>query len=312
MGKGTASAATLTAADLPGGWEVEAFDRWLPGRSPETTRAYRSDVAAFARWAERGGTGGPGDVDRVLLRRYLAYLSTRHYARATVARKAAALRSYFLWCRRQGVVASDPARRLSVPSASGRLPKVLSHRELAALLDGEAGEPPETPLAVALRQRDDAVLELLYAAGLRVAELCGLDRTGVDLTARTVTVLGKGDKERRLPIHERSAEALGRWLAEGRAGLAGPDSPSQAVFLNRRGNRLGPRDVRRLLDRRSPVPTHPHALRHSFATHLLDGGADLRVVQELLGHASLRTTQVYTHVSKDRLLGVYAGTHPRA
>jgi site-specific recombinase XerD len=309
-------------------WAVEEFARRLRSRSPATARAYRSDVAAFAEWACRGGIEGPGGVDRILLRRYLAYLTTRRYARATVARKAAALRSYFEWCRRQGMTADDPARRLSAPTAGGRLPKVLSHAELAELLDppGPAPAATATPapaataaragpagaLAAAVGLRDDAVLELLYAAGLRVAELCGLDRAGVDLQARTVTVRGKGDRERRLPVHRRCADALGRYLEEGRPHLARPDSPPEAVFLNRRGRRLGDRDVRRVLDRRSPVPTHPHALRHSFATHLLDGGADLRVVQELLGHASLHTTQIYTHVSKERLLSVYEGTHPRA
>jgi integrase/recombinase XerC len=294
-------------------WDVAAFDQSLRGRSPETARAYRGDLQAFAEWAGRSGVDRPAGVDRVLLRRYLAFLGTRRYARATVARKAAALRAYFRWCRRRGLVDADPAVRLTAPSANGRLPKVLSHQDLAVLLapphDGNPpSEVPEDPLAI----RDIAVLELLYAAGLRVAELCGLDRSGVDLRGRTVTVLGKGDRERRLPVHDRCAEALARWLSDGRADLARPGSPPEAVFLNQRGNRLGPRDVRRILDRRSPVPTHPHALRHSFATHLLDGGADLRVVQELLGHASLRTTQVYTHVSKDRLLTVYSDTHPRA
>ncbi len=324
--------------DPIGTWQIVELVDSFDGRSPETIRAYRSDVTAFAQWAARGGARGPEQVDRLLLRRYLAYLTARRYARATVSRKAAAIRAYFAWCRRRGLVEVDPARSLSAPSSGGRLPKVLSHRELEVLLDGSPGNPGVTPtvrdapsagparpapgsaaprgphgsLAEAVRLRDDAVLELLYAAGLRVAELCGLDRDGVDVAARTVTVRGKGDKERRLPVHERSAAATERWLAGGRAVLAHPGSPEKAVFLNRRGNRLGPRDVRRILDRRSPVPTHPHALRHSFATHLLDGGADLRVVQELLGHASLQTTQVYTHVSKDRLLEVYGGTHPRA
>ena len=296
-----------------GAWAIDAFVRRLANRSAATVTAYRADVAAFAAWAGRSGVDGPAGVDRILLRRYLAYLTTRRYSRATVARKAAALRSYFDWCRRQGTTADDPARRLSAPGAGGRLPTVLSHPELAALLEppGPPSGPPGS-LAAALDQRDLAVLELLYAAGLRVAELCGLDRADLDLRARTVTVRGKGDKERRLPVHRRSAEALGRWLADGRARLVREGSPTEAVFLNRRGSRLGTRDVRRILDRRSPVPTHPHALRHSFATHLLDGGADLRVVQELLGHASLQTTQIYTHVSKERLRSVYEGTHPRA
>ncbi len=154
-----------------------------------------------------------------------------------------------------------------------------------------------------------AVLELLYAAGLRVSELCGLDRRDVDLRGRTVTVLGKGAKQRRVPVHDAAVAALAAWLEGGREEMAGPP---EAVFVNRRGNRLGPCDVRRILDRRAASPTHPHALRHTYATHLLNGGADLRVVQELLGHASLATTQVYTHVSKERLRSVYGSTHPRA
>jgi site-specific recombinase XerD len=172
---------------------------------------------------------------------------------------------------------------------------------LSTLLD----EPAATPLD----RRDHAVLELLYAAGLRVSELCGLDRDDVDLRGRTVTVLGKGSKQRRLPMHESATTALRDWLERGRSAMAGPP---EAVFVNQRGARLGPRDVRRILDRRAASPTHPHALRHTYATHLLDGGADLRVVQELLGHASLATTQVYTHVSKERLRSVYEETHPRA
>jgi integrase/recombinase XerC len=269
-------------------------------------------LAAFIEWAARGGTAAPAAVDRMLLRRYLAFLATRRYARASVARKAAALRAYFSWCRRRGLVEADPARGLSAPKATGRLPRVLSHGELDRLLDGGQKTTDDDPRSVALELRDRAVLELLYAAGLRVAELCGLDRGGVDLQGPTVTVIGKGDKERQVPVHDRAARALAEWLREGWPQLARPESPRAAVFLNSVGHRLGPRDVRRIIDRRSPVPTHPHALRHSFATHLLDGGADLRVVQELLGHSSLQTTQVYTHVSKERLVSVYRGTHPRA
>ena len=141
-------------------------------------------------------------------------------------------------------------------------------------------------------------LELLYAAGLRVSELCGLDRGDIDLRGRTVTVLGKGAKQRRVPVHDAAVAALAAWFEHGRDDMEGPP---EAAFVNRRGGRLGPRDVRRILDRRSASPTHPHALRHTYATHLLDGGADLRVVQELLGHSSLATTQIYTHVSKERL-----------
>jgi site-specific recombinase XerD len=234
------------------------------------------------------------------LRRYLASLGTRKMARATVARKAAALRCYFAWLLRQGRIGSDPARSLRAPSGGGRLPRVLSGGEMATLLDG--------PVETALERRDRAVLELLYAAGLRVSELCGLDRGDIDLRRRTVTVVGKRAKQRRVPVHDAAVAALRAWLEGGRDDMPGPP---EAAFVNRRASRLGPRDVRRILDRRAPAPTHPHALRHTFATHLLDGGADLRVVQELLGHASLATTQVYTHVSKERLRSVYRETHPR-
>ncbi len=313
-----------TPASVAARWQLGEFGGWLLSRSDATRRAYLGDLEAFCEWAGRAGCAGPTDVDRVLLRRYLAYLSTRGYARASVARKAAALRAYFAWGRRRGLVHEDPSRRLGSPSGGGRLPNVLSPSELEILLEGNgpagAGRgagggrraAQRAGRAAAYALRDDAVLELLYAAGIRVSELCGLDRAGVDLVARTVTVMGKGAKERRLPVHARCADALSRWLEEGRPVVAGPDSPSDAVFLNRRAQRLGPRDVRRIVDRRSPVPTHPHALRHSMATHLLDGGADLRVVQELLGHASLRTTQIYTHVSRERVVEVFERAHPRA
>jgi integrase/recombinase XerC len=296
-----ADADTDTGAAIAGAWDLAGFGDWLSGRAEATRRAYVGDLTSFARWMGRSDVTGPAGVDRLHLRRYLASLGTRHLARATVARKAAALRCYFSWALRQGLVPADPARTLRAPSGKGRLPRVLSSGEIGTLLDG-AGTSM-------LDQQDDAILELLYAAGLRVSELCGLDRRGVDLAGRTVTVLGKGGKERRVPIHDAAVATLDEWLRGGRAEMPGP---REAVFVNRRGSRMGPRDVRRILDRRAAAPTHPHALRHTFATHLLDGGADLRVVQELLGHASLATTQIYTHVSKERLRAVYEGTHPRA
>ena len=292
---------SVPEGDPAPGWDLPGFGDWLSGRAEATRRAYLSDLGAFAEWMSRSGVDAPAGVDRLHLRRYLASLGTRRLARATMARKAAALRCYFAWSVRQGRLVSDPSRSLRAPTGKGRLPRVLSEGEIGALLD--------RPGASAIDQRDAAVLELLYAAGLRVSELCGLDRRGVDLHGRTVTVLGKGGKERRVPIHERAAMALQEWLREGRTTMPGP---AQAVFVNQRGSRLGPRDVRRILDRLALSPTHPHALRHTFATHLLDGGADLRVVQELLGHASLASTQIYTHVSKERLRSVYEGTHPRA
>jgi site-specific recombinase XerD len=294
-------------------WEFDAFTQALGASAPATVRAYRSDVDSFAEWAARSGATGPGQVDRLLLRRYLAYLATRGYERRTIARKAAALRRYFAFARRRGLIDDDPSRRLSAPSGEGRLPRVLAPDELGALLESTAPVgPPEDPRAEAVRLRDDAVLELLYGSGLRVSECCGLDGDGLDLAHGSVTVWGKGGKQRRVPMGEPSADACRRYLESGRPVLRQAESPRNAVFLNARGRRLGPRDVRRIIDRRSVVPTHPHALRHTYATHLLDGGADLRVVQELLGHASLRTTQRYTHVSKERLIGVYKRAHPRA
>jgi site-specific recombinase XerD len=286
---------------VPPDWDLAGFAAWLAGRSAATRKAYVSDVGAFAEWMARSRVESPGDVDRMHLRRYLASLGTRKLARATIARKAAALRCYFSWLLRQGRIGSDPARSLRAPSGGGRLPRVLSGGEMSSLLD--------VATESAVDRRDLAVLELLYAAGLRVSELCGLDRGDIDLGGRTVTVLGKGGKQRRVPVHDAAVAALRAWFADGRDQMGGPP---EAAFVNRRSARLGPRDVRRILDRRSVSPTHPHALRHTYATHLLDGGADLRVVQELLGHSSLATTQVYTHVSKERLRSVYGGTHPRA
>lgn len=302
-------------------FELDGFVRSLAGQSPATRRAYEEDVVAFLEWLERAGIGNPSSVDRLLLRRYLAYLTTRRYARRTIARKASALRCYFAWLRRTGLIASDPSRRLTAPAGEARLPRVLSASELDELLDGARAADDGDP---ARRLRDDALLEVLYGSGLRVAELCGIDIKDLDLSGRAVTVWGKGSKQRRVPLSQPSVEALSAYLGSGRprllapegatrsGGASGPAGVIDAVFLNGRHRRMTARDVRRVLDRRSPVPTHPHALRHTYATHLLDGGADLRVVQELLGHASLRTTEVYTHVSTERLASAYRSAHPRA
>jgi integrase/recombinase XerC len=295
------------------GFELDGFVRSLAGQSEATRTAYEGDVRSMLGWLERVGITDPREVDRLVLRRYLAYLATRRYARRTIARKASAVRAYFAWLKRAGVVTADPARRLSAPAGEARLPRVLSTGEVTALLELPGHDDEAEP---ARRLRDDAMLELLYGSGLRVAELCGLDVTALDLDGRSITVWGKGSKQRRVPLGEPSVEAVSAYLDRGRTAYlprAHTDaSAALAVFFNSRHHRMTPRDVRRVLDRRSPTPTHPHALRHSYATHLLDGGADLRVVQELLGHASLRTTEVYTHVSNERLVGVYRGTHPRA
>jgi integrase/recombinase XerC len=287
-------------------WEQEAFERSLSSLSANTVEAYVRDVRDFVVWAERARLGGPDDVDRLVLRRYLAYLGTRRMAKRSIARKAAALRRYFAWLARTGVLATDPSGRLTAPRGEGRLPHVLKPSELETLLGEEAGAGEPADL------RDRAVVELLYGSGLRVAELCGLRPADVDVGRRQVRVWGKGSKQRQLPMSDSSVEAVAAWLRAGRAEMLRTDTPADALFVNRRGHRLTPRDVRRILDRRAASPTHPHALRHTFATHLLDGGADLRAVQELLGHSDLATTQLYTHVSKERLRTVYDATHPRA
>ncbi len=292
---------------------LDGFLRSLAGQSPATRRAYEGDVVGFLSWLERTGVSEPTAVDRLMLRRYLAYLATRRYARRTIARKAAAIRRYFGWLRDTGVIVADPSRRLSAPSGEARLPRVLSAAEVDQLLDGPLGVGSSVGQSSDARDlRDNAMLELLYGSGLRVAELCGLEVGDVDLSRASVTVWGKGSKQRRMPLSAPSVEALERYLKQGRGELLVPEKQTAAMFVNARGNQVTPRDVRRVVDRRSPVPTHPHALRHTFATHLLDGGADLRVVQELLGHSSLRTTEVYTHVSTERLSGEYRKAHPRA
>ena len=294
----------------PDPWAIDEFRASLTSVAPATVRAYGADVEAFVAWIARMDVDRPRAVTRTNLRRYVAWLTTREMARRTVARKASSLRRYFAWLVRSGRLDADPSAGLSAPGGSGRLPRVLRDDELVQVLDDPPGTTAEDPPAI--RARDDAVLELLYGSGLRVSEVCGLRPEDLDLPRRRVTVWGKGSKQRIVPLSAPAVDALEQWTGHGRRILATASSPSDAVFLNRRGNRLGPRDVRRLLDRRAPSPTHPHALRHTFATHLLDGGADLRAVQELLGHADLSTTQHYTHVSKERLRAVVDATHPRS
>ena len=305
-----ASGATSDDPAVPLAWSVEPFARSLTSLSTRTVEAYATDVRGFAEWAARGGISDPGEVKRTTVRRYLAYLTTRQYARRSIARKAASLRRYFRWLARTGRVTTDPTVGLQAQGGDGRLPRVLDRRDLDRLLDGPLpdGEPEWR------RRRDDAVLELLYGSGLRVSELCGLDHDSIDLAQSAVLVWGKGAKQRRVPVSGPAVAAVRRWLRL-RDDVLPDDTDggrNPAMFGNERGRRLTPRDVRRIVDRRSPTPTHPHALRHSFATHLLDGGADLRAVQELLGHSDVATTQRYTHVSRERLRAAYQDAHPRA
>jgi len=288
-------------------WKIDDWIQSLTSSSSHTISAYRRDVVDFAQWCARDDAHDPRVVDRLLLRRYLAFLATRQYAKRTIARKASALRRYFTWTRRVGVTDIDPAVSLRAPTGEGRLPRVLDGAELQKILEPGALREDES---VWKRRRDDAILEMLYGSGLRVSELCGVDIDSIDLKRHLVTVWGKGGKERRVPMSLAGVETLRHWLTV-RQEVVGDDS-GDALFLNAHGRRLGTRDVRRLLDERAESPTHPHALRHTYATHLLDGGADLRSVQELLGHSDVVTTQRYTHVSKERLRFVYTNTHPRA
>ncbi len=305
-------------------WRISDFEASL-GLARRTRDAYGGDVSRFASWARRSGANGPADVDLAALRRYLAFLRTLGRAPRTISRVAASLRRYFDWALRDGLVGSDPSLALRSPSGGSRLPRVLRADELHQILE-EPRCPGVSGDDSALRGlRDRTLMELLYGSGIRVSELCGLRTGDVDLRRRRITVWGKGSKQRVVPLSGPAVELLDQWLRHGRAEHLGSLSRSTAereretggdaddiMFHNQRAKPLTPRDVRRVLDARSPVPTHPHALRHSFATHLLDGGADLRVVQELLGHSDLSTTQIYTHVSRERLRSVYAQSHPRA
>jgi site-specific recombinase XerD len=298
-------------------WRFDAFVASLQARSPHTAEAYGRDVAQFVTWLERGVATSPVALDHATCRRYLAYLTTRRLAPRSIARKAAAVRAYLRFLPRTGVTPVDVGRSLRAPMGVARLPRVPRRAEAEALLDRAAAtaEAADDLTRDALALRDLAVLEVLYGTGLRVSECCGLTLDGCDLRRRHLTVVGKGSKTRRVPLGEPAAVALAAWLRDGRPALAKPGSPRDVVFLNVRGRALGPRDARRIVER-NPLPDgrvlHPHAFRHAFATHLLEGGADLRTVQELLGHADLATTQVYTHLTRDRLRAVYDATHPRA
>ena len=287
-----------------GAYRLEDYALNLTSLSPASQRAYLGDVIQLLSFLRDRSVYDPRAVTRNDLRWWLAELSSHGLAKPSIARKVAAARRYFTWLSRNGLIERDPSLRLSAPKAGSRLPDLVHAEDLETLLHLD-----ESPSAWDVR--DVAIVELLYGGGLRVGELCGLDVDALDGRSGSLRVMGKGSKERIVPLHDLACDAVERYLAV-RESLLNEQSPSAALFVNRRGNRLGPRDVSRILNRRSLRPTHPHALRHTYATHLLDGGADLRVVQELLGHASLATTQIYTHVSKERLQQVYDRTHPRA
>ena len=273
------------------------------GASPHTLRSYATDLAEFTSFLVAEHIDGLAAADARVIRAFLAQLHRRRLSKATIARKLAAVRSCFRFLARRGAVEVNPARQVRSPRLGRRLPSVLPKDEATQLLDAA----PEPTVAGA---RDRALLELLYASGLRVAEGCGLDLDDLDEARRTVRVLGKGDKERVVPVGDNALEALDAYLQR-RGRQRGP------LFLNARGGRLTPRSAHRIvgrLARRAGIGQRvtPHTLRHSFATHMLGEGADLRLIQELLGHRRLSTTQRYTHVSPEHLMRVYDAAHPRA
>lgn len=276
--------------------------------SPRSVSAYGSDLAAFLDWAARSEIHVL-DVDHRALRRYLAELDKARYARRTVARRLSTLRTFYRFCVARGHLASSPAAVLATPRPERRLPHVAPDEVVRALLDAP---DPSTPLGL----RDLAILEMLYATGMRVSELTSLDLGDVDLAQGLATVMGKGSRQRVVPLHQLAVRRVRDYLAHGRGHL-GRTRVDDALFLNRLGTRLTSGGVRRMLESRlkeagTASGLTPHVLRHTFATHLLDGGADLRTVQELLGHIALSTTQIYTHVSTKRLRDVHKGAHPRA
>lgn len=289
---------------------LAAFDRDLRARSlaERTRRAYAVDLGQFVEWAGERGLE-PGDVRHRDVRRYGAGLSAEGAAAATVARKLAAIRGFYDFLVRSERLGQNPADLVSSPKREQKLPRVLSGEQARALLERI---PARTPLEL----RDRAMLELAYSCGLRCEEVVNLDADSVDFESEQVRVLGKGSKERLLPVGEPAQRALRRYLERGRHTLAA-DPREAALFLSKSGRRLHSSDVTRRLalwvrEAALAAGVSPHALRHSFATHLLEGGADLRTIQELLGHASISTTQVYTRVDAARLREAYAATHPRA
>ncbi|HWD06969.1 MAG TPA: tyrosine recombinase XerC [Amycolatopsis sp.] len=286
--------------------------------SPHTVRAYVGDVVSLLVFVTAGEDDGRparrlDELDVGLLRAWLAGQRGDGAGRTTLARRAAAARTFTAWAHRQGLLEADPGGRLAAPRAHRTLPGVLRAEQAGELMQAAAaGAEQQDPVAL----RDRAVVELLYATGIRVSELCGLDVGAADFERRVVSVIGKGDKERTVPFGVPAAGALAAWLDRGRPELAGTKS-GQALFLGVRGNRLDPRAARRVVHEAvAAVPgaldMGPHGLRHSAATHLLEGGADLRSVQELLGHATLATTQLYTHVTVERLKAIHDRAHPRA
>jgi integrase/recombinase XerC len=301
------------------GLQLAGFERHLAaerGLSAHTVRAYAGDARSLLEHAGRCGLGELAELDIAVIRSWLATQHAAGQARATIARRAASARALTAFAHSRGWLASDPGPLLGTPKAGRPLPQVLAAEQMRAVLTAEVFPAPDSAQGEAIALRDSAIMELLYASGIRVSELCGLDTGDIDSERRTARVLGKGSKERVVPIGIPAVRAVHRWCQQGRPVLAG-DRSGRALFVGARGGRIDPRIARRVVHARiaaaGSVPdTSPHGLRHTAATHLLEGGADLRSVQEILGHASLATTQIYTHVSVERLVSAYRQAHPRA
>ncbi|MEQ9406088.1 MAG: tyrosine recombinase XerC [Fuerstiella sp.] len=280
--------------------------------SPLTIKSYTDDLTHLTEFFQEqtGRVPAPRDVDVSQLRSYVAWLHECGYARSTVARRLACLRSFFRYCNREGICDTNPAKPLRTPRAGRKLPHFLTTEEVGRLLETPPANQPDG-------LRDRAILETMYSAGLRVAEVVSLNLSNVDRSSGVLRVLGKGRKERIAPIGSFAIKALNRWLEVRTPDPRAQGKEQDALFLNRFGRRLTTRSIGRMLEKHIRIAglstqTSPHTLRHSFATHLLDGGADLRSVQELLGHKSLTTTQIYTHVSTRRLRETYEAAHPHA
>ena len=282
--------------------------------SPNTVEAYRDDLESFLKFLCNDYLAMARDqidlkrVDHLSIRAYLAHLARRKLARSSTARHLSALRSFFKFLMREGVVEANPARTVATPKREKQLPSVMQTHEVALLID-------QADASTTLGKRDRAFLELLYASGLRISELTGIDLDDIELRARLVKVHGKGSKERIVPFGSKAEEAVRDWIAARGELVRDPDE--QALFVNYRGGRITTRSVARLFDgyiRKAALRAgiSPHTMRHSFATHLLNAGADLRGIQELLGHSSLSTTQKYTHLNDWELIAVYKKAHPRA
>lgn len=292
---------------------VDEFATYLAAernRSVHTVRAYVGDLVSLLDHGVRMGAAAPAEIDLTVLRSWLARLRSTGAARTTLARRAAAARTFTAWAHREGLSPVDAGARLASPRSHRTLPAVLRADQAESLMRGPTGGNDD-PVAV----RDRLLLELLYATGVRVGELCGLDLSDVDRSRRLLRVFGKGAKERSVPFGVPAERALDEWLRFGRPAIAGPTS-GEALLLGAKGGRLQTTVARRVVAECARAaglpPTSPHGLRHSAATHLLEGGADLRSVQEMLGHASLSSTQIYTHVSVERLRAAYRQAHPRA